>query len=232
MNTVDDTPREVIIVGAGGHGTELHAYLEALAALGKPVRLVGFVDDARGVGPWGTTRVLGGLLDLAAYVSSRPATLFDYITAVGDNGARRRLVERIDHLAAFNLQSWSLVHPRAIVGMEVSLGEGTCLAPGSIITTRVRIGRHCIVNVNASISHDCVIGDFTNINPGAVICGNVRLGESCYIGAGATIINNVRVGAGTIVGAGAVVTRDLPDGVTAVGVPARALVESASRRAV
>jgi UDP-perosamine 4-acetyltransferase len=41
------------------------------------------------------------------------------------------------------------------------------------------------------------------------------------LGIGVSVIPGVTIGAGTMVGAGSVVVRDLPDGVTAMGVPAR-----------
>jgi len=49
------------------------------------------------------------------------------------------------------------------------------------------------------------------------------LGDNVFIGAGAKIIGPVRVGSDVKIGANAVVTRDLPDGATAVGVPARVI---------
>ena len=64
-----------------------------------------------------------------------------------------------------------LLHPKAYLGNEVEIGYGTCIAPGTTINANVRIGNHCIVNVNASVSHDCTLGDFVNINPGAIVCG-------------------------------------------------------------
>jgi len=41
------------------------------------------------------------------------------------------------------------------------------------------------------------------------------------IGAGATIIQGIHVGASSVVGAGAVVTKDVREGVTVMGIPAR-----------
>jgi len=216
-------PTALIIIGAGGHGSELEAYLPDVA---PAVELVGFVDENKGAAPRGDSRILGGFGDLDSLLSQRPDSLFHYITAVGSNDVRRRWVRRLEELRPQNLSPWILRHPTAIVGADVRIGEGTCLAPGCILTTKVTIGSHCIVNVSASVSHDCVVGDFVNINPGAVVCGNVQIGEGAYIGAGATVIEKVSIGDWAIVGAGAVVIGDIPPFATAVGVPARVIKRS------
>jgi acetyltransferase EpsM len=116
------------------------------------------------------------------------------------------------------------------IGRDVVIGAGTLLAPGCIVTTTAQVGRHCILNVKTSVSHHCVIGDFACLCPGSTLCGNVRVGEGAFIGAGATLINGVSVGRWTVVGAGAVVVHDLPDHVTAVGVPARIIKHHAAER--
>ena len=71
---------------------------------------------------------------------------------------------------------WSLLHPSAQIGDDVAIGPGTLLAPNTIVTTRVRIGRHCILNVKVSVSHDTEVGDFVNLNPGVTVCGKCRIG--------------------------------------------------------
>ncbi len=52
---------------------------------------------------------------------------------------------------------------------------------------------------------------------------DVFIGENTWIGAGAVIVPGVRIGQNTVIGAGSVGTRDIPDGVVAVGTPCRVL---------
>lgn len=210
---------EIVIVGAGRHGSEVYSYIQDLAARDPKLHVIGFVDDHKPRGPWLGSEILGNFGDL----QKDPHEILYYITSTGNNHLRRDFVSKMESLSKPKLQAWSLIHPLSAIGRDVEIGVGTCLAPGSIVTTKVRIGRHCILNVNASVSHDCVVGDFVNINPGAVVAGGVHLGEGSYIGAGATIIDEVTVGEWTTIGAGAVVIDDIPARVTAVGVPARVI---------
>lgn len=203
----------LVIVGAGSHGRELASYLADADQHGA---LLGFLDEAKPAGAFGTSQILGDF-ETASRLLKRHGRVF-YITATGDNRARQRLAALAD---AAGLTPWSLRHPSTQVGLECEIGAGSCLAPGTVLTRAIRIGQHSVVNVGVTISHDCTIGDFVNINPGATICGDTRIGEGCYIGAGATVIDKVSIGAWTTVGAGAVVVDSLPAGVLALGVPAR-----------
>lgn len=213
MNAARDvTP--LVIIGAGGHGAEVAAYARDIG-----VSLAGAFDDGKPAGPWHITKLLGRLDALPRFCAEHEAV--HYITAFGSNTVRKQMVQRIAAMEIANLAPWTLRHESAWSGAAVEIGAGTLLAPNTIATTRARIGAHCILNVKASVSHDCVIDDYCNINPSATICGDVRLGEGCYVGAGAVVIEKRTIGAWTVIGAGSVVTRDLPDGVTAVGVPAR-----------
>jgi acetyltransferase-like isoleucine patch superfamily enzyme len=68
-----------------------------------------------------------------------------------------------------------------------------------------------------------VLDDFVSVFPGATISGDVHLGEGVTIGTGANVLPGISIGRYALVGAGAVVTRDVPDGVTVAGVPAKIL---------
>ena len=208
----DETP--LVIIGAGGHGAEIAAY-----AQGMDWPLAGAFDDGKPSGPWHVTTLIGRLDELPQFCAEHAQV--HYITAFGSNSVRRQIVKRIQAMEMPNLKPYTLRHPSAWTGAGVEVGAGTLLAPSALATTRAGIGAHCILNVQATVSHDCVVEDYCNINPNATICGDVRLGEGCYIGAGAVVIEKRTIGAWSVIGAGSVVTQDLPDGVTAVGVPAR-----------
>ncbi len=64
---------EIIVIGAGGHGSELQAYIEALSALDPLVRLAGFVDEAKPRGEWNNARILGDFHDLDEFLRDNAA---------------------------------------------------------------------------------------------------------------------------------------------------------------
>ncbi len=115
----------------------------------------------------------------------------------------------------------TLVHPRAAVSGGATIGDGTIVGRGAVISTHTRVGKHVLINRGALVGHHTEIGDFVTINPGANIAGCCVVKNAAYIGIGAVIIDHLTVGSSCIVGAGAVVTRDVPDRVQVVGVPAK-----------
>lgn len=79
----------------------------------------------------------------------------------------------------------------------------------------VIINAQAVIGAGVTIYHGVTLGQG---GPDPYSCPT--LADNAYIGAGAIIIGKVRVGDGARVGAGAVVVHDVPDGATAVGVPA------------
>jgi sugar O-acyltransferase (sialic acid O-acetyltransferase NeuD family) len=211
--------RPLVIIGAGGHGAEVAAY-----ALDMGLPLLGVLDDGRAPGPWGASQLLGGLDALPALVRAHGP--LDYITAFGSNPLRRKVLLRVEAFGLPELAPAVVRHPSAWTGFGVEIGGGTLLAPGTVVTTRARLGRHCIVNVRASVAHDCAVGDFVNLNPAATVCGNVTVGDGAYLGAGCVVKEKISIGRGATIGAGAVVIHNVPDGATVVGVPARVIKQA------
>ena len=99
----------------------------------------------------------------------------------------------------------------AVIGRGAEFGPGLVIlhSYGIVINSEVRAGRNLV------LEHGVTIGAEKGRSP--------VLGDNVFIGAGAKIIGAVRIGSDVKIGANAVVTRDLPDGATAVGVPARVI---------
>ena len=123
-----DIEQNLLIIGAGGHGSEVRAYIEALTATQRRLRLLGFIDDNRTRGTWLGTEVLGRLSDLEEFARTRETSIFGYITAFGDNGLRHKIVRTIESFRLRNLHAWTLV-PRIIVRVARTIARA-CLGGG------------------------------------------------------------------------------------------------------
>jgi sugar O-acyltransferase (sialic acid O-acetyltransferase NeuD family) len=210
----------VIGVGAGGHAKVL---IELVRATEK-YEIVGLLDRDKRL--W-NLEVLGvpvlGDDDLFAdLLAAGIRYAFVGVGGTGDNEPRKKeygsLIE-----AGFELAQ--TIHPVSSVSVNSKLGSGVMIASGAIVGPSTHIGNNVIVNTGAIVEHGCTIDDHVHIAPGSVLAGGVAVGCGTHIGAGAIVMEGLTIGRMTIIGAGAVVTRDVPDGVVAVGTPARILRE-------
>ena len=135
---------------------------------------------------------------------------------------RSRFVEQV---SALGFGFAVVVHPSAHVSATTRVGAGCVIGAGVIIGAHSELGAHVLVNRGALIGHHTRIGDFTTIQPGANIAGACEIGNASYLGMGSIVIDHHRVGEGAVVGAGAVMTKDVPDHVQVVGIPARIVKE-------
>lgn len=115
-------------------------------------------------------------------------------------------------------------HPRLTVGRNVNIGWQTTIAVGKTITIgdNVRIaGRAFLAGYPG---HPVDAGDRAEGLPDTDDqVGDIVIESDAWLATGVTVLAGVRIGKGTIVAAGSVVTHDLPPGVLAAGIPARAI---------
>lgn len=204
---------DLIIMGSGGHAKVV---LEAARAR-NPDRRITLLDDD----PSAADRtILGVKVSGTRDWLSENASNTAVALGIGDNAARLAL---LDWLVAQGRAVETVIHPSAIVGATVEIGDGAFLAAGSIAIADATIGRGAILNTACSVDHDCVIGDGVHIGPGVRLCGNVTVGARSLIGVGSAVRPRVTVGSDVVVGAGSAVVADIPDGSVVAGCPARRL---------
>jgi sugar O-acyltransferase (sialic acid O-acetyltransferase NeuD family) len=202
----------IIIVGAGGLGREVALYLRE----SHPGIPCAFIDD--------NPRALEGhdpsmpLLGSVQGWKPSPDDLF--VIAVGAPATRQKLAAL---LSTQGVRFLTLIHPRALVAPNATLGVGVVVGPFSYVAPEARIGDHVVLNVYASAGHDTTVGAYSVLSPYVTLLGHSVLEEGVFIGSQAVVTIGKRVGAGAKVGAGSIVYHDVPAGQLAMGNPARNL---------
>jgi sugar O-acyltransferase (sialic acid O-acetyltransferase NeuD family) len=223
--STEEIANEVIIWGGTGQAKVVRPIIEYHGG-----KVIAVFDDTPGLpSPFDDVPIYQGLDAFYSWISPRDRSDLGFCVAIGNPHGRVRL--KIDAvLRSYKLQPVTVVHPNACIASGVSVGAGSQVMAGAVISELVRIGRQCIINTNASVDHEDFLDDGVEVAPGATLCGLVELGVNSWIGAGATVLPRIKIGPDAIVGAGAVVTQDVPAGVTVVGVPARPIRTKKGRK--
>lgn len=191
------------IIGAGGFGREIYWSLNPI----ERSNTLFFVDDKY----WDNND--DKVLPLSLFESDK----YEVIIAIADSKHRQRIVERLPKTTKF----FTHIHPTAqIHGEDVTIGEGSIICAGTIITTNVTIGKHAHLNLITTIGHDCIIGDYFTTAPGVQISGNETIGDRVYFGTRSCIKQKLKVCNDVTIGMNSGVIKDITEPGTYIGTPA------------
>lgn len=132
---------------------------------------------------------------------------------------------RINCRSRFIRKCWRV--PNVFLQKFIELTTGITLPETAIVGRRLNIEHFgCIVIHGATvIGDDCVIRQGVTLGNRYVEqpMAAPTLGNRVQIGAGAKVLGGVRIGDDVVIGANAVVLSDIPNGYSAIGIPARAV---------
>lgn len=109
------------------------------------------------------------------------------------------------------------IHPGAVIGRNFFIDHGF-----------VVIGETAVVGDEVTIYQQVTLGG-TNPTSGEGGNRHPTIGNGVIIGSGAQVLGPIKVGDRARIGANAVVTKDVPEGATMVGIPARSTLVSAEQ---
>lgn len=207
--------RPLLLLAASGLAREAAVVARAIG----DYEVIGFLDDNDSL--WGTTfegtSVLGGFDLLSTHADAH------VVLCAGRGAARAAIAARLSAAGFDDARYATLVHPDATVSDESTVGAGTIVMAGAVLTTTVSVGRHVVLMPNVTLTHDNVLAECVTVAAGVSLGGWVHLGARSYVGMNASVRERVRLGEDVVVGMGAVVLRDVADGDTVIGNPARSM---------
>ncbi len=158
--------QKLIVMGAGGLGSEVVWAAENRNASSPTFEILGFCDDdaAKRGGKFLGYAVLGNPEEVDSMFPEKPG----FLCAVGNNRRRAELAQRF---LALGWTPVTVVDPSAIIAREVRIGSGTYIAAGSTVSPNAQVGSHVILNLNSTVTHDNLVEDYVQICPGASVSG-------------------------------------------------------------
>lgn len=200
---------DIVIYGGGLLGRQVHYLVATYYA--ERFKILGFVDDVQEKGSYVVDGLvtLGGVDQVSKATNMQPNQV-QMVFAIGysDMTGRRRAFDRAKKKGyAFA----SLIHPRAIIEKNVTLGEGVIVNAGSIVDQFVSVGDVCYLDIGINLCEKCSIGTNNFICSGTTFGGSVNVGDDNFFGLNSTVVNDVTIGNNNMINAASLVYRNIED---------------------
>ena len=204
---------KVVIIGAGSVGKFLAYNTNQFT---EPFEFIGFLDDdpnKQGQKIAGIP-VLGPVAMLAELVQENVAVAW----GIAFPKIKATLFEKFENL---NVVYPSFIAKNAWISNQVTIGQGSIIYPGCSINYESSIGNFVVMNMNCAIGHNATIGDFVSLAPGVNLGGYTQIGNQTELGIGAATKQFIKIGENCVVGGQAMVIKNIEDGLSIKGVPAK-----------
>jgi sugar O-acyltransferase (sialic acid O-acetyltransferase NeuD family) len=205
--------KQVLIINATGFGRTVASLAESDEAFGVDWSLKGFLDD-RYITLKNGKSYLPVVGSPMTYKYQRGEII---VAALGDPHLRESYTRALDAQGADFMNLTPDLHR----SWGVTIAGGGIFERNTVIGADSHLGRFVIMHAFSVVGHDVSIEDFTTIGSFVFIGGHVQIGSHVMIYPHVSILPGVKIGRGARIGAGSVVMRDVPEGVTVMGNPAK-----------
>lgn len=206
---------DIIIVGAGGHAQIVIDIIEKQGKYNIVALIAGSSEKKNNL--FGYPIKIGDD-QLELLFKQGITNIAIGIGGFRDNTVRIEVFERVKKIG-FNLPP--IVHPNAVLGKSVVIGEGSVVFAGVVLNPLVTIGINSIVATSSSVDHESNIGNHVLISAGVTIGAFATIGDCTLIALGAKVISGINISNNVLVAAGSVVVKNIEAHKIVFGIPAK-----------
>ncbi|MDD4227697.1 MAG: hypothetical protein PHU98_15070 [Mariniphaga sp.] len=215
MEGIVQNKARLFIIGASHLARELESWLCFIPEEKKDWELQGFLHNMGNGNPLNgfpsDYEILGDWENYPFHKGDR------CIIGVADVEWREKIYNKLKDKVWF----MPFIAHNAIIGKFNIIPDGTVICPNCIISTNVKLGKACLLNIGTQLGHDVEMGNFCSLMANVDLGGFVKLGNKVFMGTNSTIIPSRKIASQVRIGAGAIVVRNIKkEGITVFGNPA------------
>ena len=206
---------DIFLFGAGLH---VHTCID-IVEKNENYRIVGIIDSVKEIGTYVDSYKIIGRIENLKHLSERMSVSHGFIS-IGTNWAREKVYEETQREYK-DFKFINLIHPSAVLGKNIKLGQGVLIGALSFISSNCRISDFCLIHQKSHLGLENKMGKYSSISLGSLTGGKVTIGKFSAITLRVTINDRIKIGSNSVVGSGSLVLKDIPPNVIVYGQPAK-----------
>lgn len=138
---------------------------------------------------FGNAKYLPALRSCHATAALVPLDFNEPITPIAIRVANPSLsfAELLKHFAPAPIEYKPGVHPTAVIGQNVEIGEGACIQPHAVIEDGAKVGARSVIGAHGYLGHDAVVGTDCHIAARVTIGARCRVGDRVILHSGVVL---------------------------------------------
>lgn len=166
--------------------------------------------------------IIGDNVQIGDYVVIHPnTTIGNHVTIQ----AGAKIAEQDFNVYSYHGIKKQVYHSgNVVIGSNVLISSGVFIGQAMYLYGETLIGDNCFIGANVCVGHNAEIQSGCEVCANSIIAGYCRIGENTKIFLSVTLANAINIGKKVTINVGSVVIRDVPDGKTVFGNPAREII--------